>query len=127
MRKRFGFSLIELVLSLGLFSLLLTVFLKLNAWEQARTQVVLEEQNLMAYAETLKWTLSRENGMKDGIWSGFQDSQTRDRKFVRGVKKESVCIAEVTKEECVYYIVLRKKGLRINLICVLISTMVSYG
>lgn len=114
MRKRFGFSLIELVLSLGLFSLLLTVFLKLNAWEQARTQVVLEEQNLMAYAETLKWTLSRENGMKDGIWSGFQDSQTRDRKFVRGVKKESVCIAEVTKEECVYYIVLRKKGLKNN-------------
>ena len=108
MNRRSGFSLIGLVLSLGLFSALLTVFLKLNAWEQGRSQAILEEQNLMAYVDVLNWTLKRENGPKDGIWSGFQDPKARERKFVRGVTSERTCFAKVTKEEeGIYRVVLR--------------------
>ena len=99
MNRHSGFSLIELVLSLGLFSILLTVFLKLNAWEQGRSQAMLEEQNLMAYMDVLNWTLKRESGPKEGIWSGFQDPKTQERKFVRGVANEKVCFAKVTKED----------------------------
>ena len=112
MNRHSGFSLIELVLSLGLFSILLTVFLKLNAWEQGRSQVMLEEQNLMAYVDVLNWTLKRENGLKDGIWSGVQDPKTRERKFVRGVTKERACYAKVTKGEGIYRIVLHGENLK---------------
>ena len=113
MNRRSGFSLIELVLSLGLFSILLTVFLKLNAWEQGRAQVMLEEQNLMAYVDVLNWTLKRAKGPKDGIWSGLQDLKTRERKFVRGVTKERACYAKVTKgEEGIYRIVLHGENLK---------------
>ena len=99
MTKYPGYSLIELVLSLGLFSILLTVFLKLNAWEQGRTQAILEEQNLMAYVDVLKWTLEREKCLENSIWSGVQNPKTRERKFIRGITQERFCWAEVNKCE----------------------------
>ena len=113
MNRRSGFSLIGLVLSLGLFSVLLNVFLKLNAWEHGRSQAILEEQNLMAYVDVLHWSLKREDGPKNGFWSGFQDPKTRERKFVRGVTNERVCLAKVTKEEeGIYRVVLRGENLK---------------
>lgn len=109
MSKRSGFSLIELVLSLGLFSALLTVYLKLNTWEHARSQSILDEQNLMAYATVLEWTLKRMDGPKVGIWSGSPDPKTHERKFVRGDIKERFCFAEVSENKSaasIYQIVL---------------------
>ena len=114
MSKRSGFSLIELVLSLGLFSILLTVFLKLNAWERSRSQAVLEAQNLMAYAAVLEWTLKCTDGPKIGVWSGYQDLQNHERKFVRGMIKEEVCSAEVCKNggENFYRVTLRSANFK---------------
>ncbi|MGX8716990.1 MAG: prepilin-type N-terminal cleavage/methylation domain-containing protein [bacterium] len=95
MNKKAGFSLIELILSLELFSILLTVFLKLNVLEHSRGQTILEEQNLMAYMDVLEWTLKTTRGSKVGIWCGFQDVTTKERKFIRGDIKEKVCSANV--------------------------------
>lgn len=95
MKKIFGFSLIELVLSLGLISILLTVYLKLNAWEKHQEQAVLEEQNLMAYTDVLEWTLKNIKSRKTGVWSGFQDIKTKERKFIRGDIKDKICSANV--------------------------------
>ena len=108
MRKRFGFSLIEIVISLGLFSIVLTVVLKLNAWVHARSQIVLEEQNLMAYETALEWTLKNEEDLKDSVWSGFQDPKDHRRKFVCNVQEGSVCFAKVMKaKEGLYRVSLR--------------------
>ena len=109
MKKKSGFSLIELILSLGLFSVLLTVFLKLNTLEHNRAQSVLEEQNLMAYMDVLEWTLKTTKGVKVGIWSGFQDVNTKERKFIRGFVKEKVCVAEIKEEKDLYWVTLRGK------------------
>ena len=107
MSKRFGFSLIELVLSIGLLSILLTIFLKLNALEYNRSQVVWEEQNLMAYVDVLEWTLKNTRNVKVGFWSGFQDFKNQERKFVYGDKSEKVCSAEVKKDREIYRAILR--------------------
>lgn len=97
MNKKAGFTLIELILSLGLFSVLLTVSLKLNVLEHSREQAILEEQNLMAYMDVLEWTLKTTRGTEVGIWHGFQDVKTKERKFIRGPMKENVCSAEVAE------------------------------
>lgn len=112
MKRRFGFSLIELVLSLGLFSILLTIFLKLSALEHGRSQSVFEEQDLMAYGEVLEWTLKNTSGVKSGVWSGFKDPKTQERKFVHGNIKERTCFAEVSEEDDLYRAILRDASLR---------------
>lgn len=107
MNKKAGFTLIELILSLGLFSVLLTVSLKLNVLEHSREQAILEEQNLMAYMDVLDWTLKTTRGTKVGIWHGFQDVKTKERKFIRGDIKEKVCSAKIKEEKDFYEISLR--------------------
>ena len=112
MSKRSGFSLIELILSLGLFSLIWIVFLKLNSWERARSQAVWEEQNLMAYAAVLEWMLKCTDGPKMGIWSGYQDPLNHERKFVRGIAKGRKCFAKIDEEENLYRVVLRGTNIK---------------
>lgn len=109
MKKQSGFSLIELVLSLCLLSVLLAVFLKLQALEHGRSQSFLEKQDLMAYTDVLDWTLKNTKREKTGTWYGFQDVKTRERKFVRWATKEKVCCAEVKEEGEFYNATLRKK------------------
>ena len=106
MNKRSGFGLIELVLSVGLLSLILTIFLKLKASEHSRSQAILEEQNLTAYVDVLEWTLHQEKNTV-GFWSGFQDIKSKERKFVHGDKKEKECLAEVNEDDDTYRIILR--------------------
>ncbi len=106
MKKHAGFNLIELILSLGLLSVVLTVFLKLKSLEHHRTQSFLEEQDLLAYMDVLDWTLQNTNGIKIGTWFGWQEANTKERKFTRNHIKDYVCCAEIKEENELYTVTL---------------------
>ena len=90
MKRRCGFSLIELLIGLSIFSVLIIVMGKLHSAFTPKQAMVKERQLLLPYLDAFEHFLTRENERERcGNWFCYQDTNTKERIFCKERKNQS--------------------------------------
>ena len=85
MKRCCGFSLIELLIGLSIFSVLIIVMGKIHSAVATKQAIVKERRLLLPYLDAFEHFLSHRNeGERCGNWFCYQDKTTQERIFCKG-------------------------------------------
>ena len=99
-----GFSLLEFMLSLMIFSVCLVVVIHLKTLKQQKYIQLEEEKILHTYIDAFEWFLQNNQEVK-GIWWSYHDAITKERYFKKDFDPSATFKISVKKDSSnLYYI-----------------------